>query len=49
MSEGRLVAISPTWGLEEILLPSTGSAKIDAQLWLVVCCRGRFSDQETAG
>ncbi|BCQ07236.1 transcriptional regulator [Mycobacterium heckeshornense] len=49
VSEGGLVAVSPEWGLDEILLPSTGPAEIDARLRLVVGRRGGLADQETAG
>ena len=40
VSEGGLVAVSADWGLDEILLPSTGPAEIDARLRLVVGRRG---------
>jgi DNA-binding response OmpR family regulator len=49
VSEGGLVAVSADWGLDEILLPSTGPAEIDARLRLVVGRRGGLSDPETAG
>jgi DNA-binding response OmpR family regulator len=49
VSEGGLVAVSPDWGLDEILLPTTGPAEIDARLRLAVGRRGGLADQETAG
>ena len=49
MSEGGLVAVSADWGLDEILLPTTGPAEIDARLRLVVGRRGGLADQESAG
>ncbi|WP_372514126.1 winged helix-turn-helix domain-containing protein [Mycobacterium interjectum] len=49
VSEGGLVAVSADWGLDEILLPATGPAEIDARLRLVVGRRGGLTDQESAG
>jgi DNA-binding response OmpR family regulator len=49
VSEGGLVAVSADWGLDEILLPSTGPAEVDARLRLVVGRRGGLADQESAG
>ena len=49
VSEGGLVAVSADWGLDEILLPGTGPAEIDARLRLVVGRRGGLADQESAG
>ncbi|MCV7052913.1 response regulator transcription factor [Mycobacterium heidelbergense] len=49
VSEGGLVAVSADWGLDEILLPSTGPAEIDARLRLVIGRRGGLADQESAG
>ena len=46
VTEGGLVAINPEWGLDEILLPSTGPAEIDARLRLVVGRRGGQADQD---
>lgn len=37
------------WGLDEILLPGTGPAEIDARLRLLVGRRGGVSDQESLG
>src|SRR6201992_2921347 len=34
VSEGGLVAVSADWGLDEILLPSTGPAEVAARLRL---------------
>ncbi len=44
VSEGGLVAVSTDWGLDEILLPSTGPAEIDARLRLVVGRHGGLAD-----
>lgn len=49
VSEGGLVAVSSDWGLDEILLPTTGPAEIDARLRLVIGRRGGLADQESAG
>lgn len=49
VSEGGLVAVSADWGLDEILLLSTGPAEIDARLRLVVGRRGDLADQESLG
>src|ERR1700704_5981735 len=49
VSEGGLVAVSADWGLDEILLPTTGPAEIDARLRLVVGRRGGLADQESIG
>lgn len=35
VSEGGLVAVNPEWGIDEILLPNTGPAEIDARLRLL--------------
>ena len=40
VNEGGLVAVNMDWGLDEILLPSTGPAEIDARLRLLVGRRG---------
>ena len=40
LTEGGLVAVNPEWGVDEILLPSTGPAEIDARLRLVAGSRG---------
>ncbi len=49
VSEGGLVAVSADWGLDDILLPSTGPAEVDARLRLVVGRRVGLADQESAG
>src|SRR3984885_1338306 len=49
VAEGGLVAVNGEWGLDEILLPSTGPAEIDARLRLVVGRRGGAADQESLG
>lgn len=49
VSEGGLVAVSADWGLDEILLPSTGPAEIDARLRLVVGRRGDAGDRNGVG
>jgi DNA-binding response OmpR family regulator len=49
VGEGGLVAVNAEWGLDEILLPSTGPAEIDARLRLLVARRGGSGDQEGAG
>jgi hypothetical protein len=36
VNEGGLVAVNVAWGLDEILLPGTGPAEIDARLRLLV-------------
>ena len=49
VNEGGLVAVNADWGLDEILLPSTGPAEIDARLRLLVGRRGSLQDQESIG
>ncbi len=49
VNEGGLVAVNVEWGLDEILLPSTGPAEIDARLRLLVGRRGGVADQESVG
>jgi DNA-binding response OmpR family regulator len=49
VSEGGLVAVNADWGLDEILLPGTGPAEIDARLRLLVGRRGGLTEQENAG
>ena len=49
VNEGGLVAVNVEWGLDEILLPSTGPAEIDARLRLLVGRRGGVADQENLG
>ncbi len=49
VNEGGLVAVNVEWGLDEILLPSTGPAEIDARLRLLVGRRGGTANQENLG
>ncbi len=49
VNEGGLVAVNVEWGLDEILLPGTGPAELDARLRLLVARRGGTADQENLG
>ena len=49
VNEGGLVAVSIEWGIDEILLPGTGPAEIDARLRLLVGRRGGLANQESVG
>src|SRR6202162_1982568 len=49
VNEGGLVAVNADWGLDEILLPGTGPAEIDARLRLLSGRRGNLQDQEGVG
>ena len=49
VNEGGLVAVNVDWGIDEILLPGTGPAEIDARLRLLVGRRGGLVNQESAG
>lgn len=49
VTEGGLVAVSTDWGIDEILLPGTGPAEIDARLRLLVGRRGGLAGQEIPG
>ncbi len=49
VNEGGLVAVNVEWGIDEILLPSTGPAEIDARLRLLVGRRGGLANQESLG
>ena len=49
VNEGGLVAVNTDWGIDEILLPGTGPAEIDARLRLLVGRRGGLANQETVG
>lgn len=49
LNEGGLVAVNIDWGLDEILLPSTGPAEIDTRLRLLAGRRGGVAGQENAG
>jgi DNA-binding response OmpR family regulator len=45
INEGGLVAVNNEWGLDDILLPSTGPAEIDARLRLLVGRRGGMANE----
>ena len=47
VNEGGLVAVNVDWGIDEILLPGTGPAEIDARLRLLVGRRGGVANQES--
>jgi DNA-binding response OmpR family regulator len=49
INEGGLVAVNNEWGLDDILLPSTGPAEIDARLRLLVGRRAGGANQEHVG
>ena len=49
VNEGGLVAVNMDWGIDEILLPGTGPAEIDARLRLLVGRRGGLANEESAG
>lgn len=49
LTEGGLVAVNADWGLDDILLPSTGPAELDARLRLLVGRNGGAASPETAG
>jgi DNA-binding response OmpR family regulator len=49
VNEGGLVAVTVDWGIDEILLPGTGPAEIDARLRLVAARRGGLASLETVG
>lgn len=49
VGEGGLVAVTVDWGLDDILLPGTGPAEIDARLRLVVGRRGGAVNQANVG
>jgi len=49
VNEGSLVAVNTDWGIDEILLPGTGPAEIDARLRLLVGRRGGPANQEGVG
>jgi DNA-binding response OmpR family regulator len=49
VNEGGLVAINVDWGLDDILLPTTGPAEIDARLRLLVGRRGGTASPENMG
>jgi DNA-binding response OmpR family regulator len=47
VNEGALVAVNVGWGLDEILLPSTGPAEIDVRLRLLVGRRDAVAQQQS--
>jgi len=49
VNEGGLVAVNIDWGIDEILLPGTGPAEIDARLRLLAGRRGGSAAQDSAG
>ena len=49
VNEGGLVAVNIDWGIDEILLPGTGPAEIDARLRLLAGRRGGVVNQESVG
>jgi hypothetical protein len=49
VNDGGLVTVNAEWGLDEILLPTTGPAKIDARLRLLVGRRGGVASLENLG
>jgi len=49
VNEGGLVAINVDWGLDDILLPGTGPAEVDARLRLLVGRRVGTANQENLG
>ena len=49
VNEGGLVAVNTDWGIDEILLPGTGPAEIDARLRLLVGRRGGQANQGSVG
>ena len=49
LNEGGLVAVNGEWGLDEILLPGTGPAEIDARLRLLAGRRGDAAGGEATG
>ncbi|WP_167471801.1 winged helix-turn-helix transcriptional regulator [Nocardia arthritidis] len=49
LTEGGLVAVNADWGLDDILLPSTGPAELDARLRLLVGRNGGAASPENTG
>ncbi|MEV0365545.1 winged helix-turn-helix transcriptional regulator [Nocardia fusca] len=49
LTEGGLVAVNADWGLDDILLPSTGPAELDARLRLLVGRTGGSASPENSG
>ncbi|MEE2032116.1 winged helix-turn-helix transcriptional regulator [Rhodococcus chondri] len=49
LTEGGLVAVNPEWGLDDILLTTTGPAELDARLRLLVGRSGGTVGTENSG
>jgi len=49
LTEGGLVAVNPEWGLDDVLLPGTGPAEVDARLRLLVGRHGGAAAGEPSG
>ena len=49
LAEGGLVAVNADWGLDDILLPGTGPAEVDARLRLLVARSGGVASPEASG
>ncbi|ATL65479.1 winged helix-turn-helix transcriptional regulator [Nocardia terpenica] len=49
LTEGGLVAVNADWGLDDILLPGTGPAELDARLRLLVARSGGAASPESSG
>jgi len=49
LTEGGLVAVNADWGLDDILLPGTGPAELDARLRLLVARNGGAASPENTG
>lgn len=49
LTEGGLVAVNADWGLDDILLPGTGPAEVDARLRLLVARSGGAVSAEASG
>ncbi|NKY53125.1 winged helix-turn-helix transcriptional regulator [Nocardia vermiculata] len=47
LTEGGLVAVNADWGLDDILLPGTGPAELDARLRLLVARSGGAAPENT--
>ena len=48
LAEGGLVAVNADWGLDDILLPGTGPAEVDARLRLLVARSGGVASPEAS-
>lgn len=49
VTEGGLVALNAEWGVDEILLPGTGPAEIDARLRLLLARLGTTAAEQESG